>query len=94
MSGPRAGVALSIRQLWQQYPKELEVTPGTLTAHLWSSRGGREMDLRTETLLKEWPREWLNEEYHGHGSYGPAFGNLLQNRSSAFGMAKTHELLL
>ncbi|MBM4083984.1 MAG: hypothetical protein FJ272_04265, partial [Planctomycetes bacterium] len=50
VSGEKAGVALAVRHLWQQFPKELEVSPDAVTARLWSSRGGRELDVRMETL--------------------------------------------
>ncbi|HEV7278864.1 MAG TPA: hypothetical protein VGN57_01520 [Pirellulaceae bacterium] len=90
----RSAVTLTLRQLWQQFPKELRADRKALTAFLWSSRGGWEFDLRHETLLKRWPKDWLNEKYHGQGSYGVYYDRLLQSSDDGQGMAKTHEILL
>lgn len=90
----KRGFAVTLRHLWQQYPKELEVTPGAVTVHLWSDRGGRPLDLRSATRRETFPKEWFNAEYHGKGSYGAYYRRELADDSSALGVAKTHELLL
>ena len=87
VSGPQGGVTLAMRDFWQQFPKELEVTRNAITAHLWSRRGGRELDVRLQTLRKKWPEEWLSpEDRH--------YDVLKKNPSNTLGVAKTHELLL
>lgn len=40
VADPRAAITGSLRWFWQQFPKEWEATPGGLTLHLWSKRGG------------------------------------------------------
>lgn len=85
----RAGLAVAIRQLWQQFPKEISVDRDAVTAHLWSSRGGWELDLRYETRKERIPDDWLNREY-----YGSHYDNLERLAGSGLGMARTHELML
>jgi hypothetical protein len=94
VAGPRAGITLVLRNFWQQFPKEFEVGRGAVTAHLWSPRGGRELDLRTPTLIETWPKDWFNADYHAGGSYGVYYQSLLKAPSNGLGLAKTHELLL
>src|SRR5690606_9030742 len=51
VSDGRSGVALVLRDLWKQHPKELRATREQLTAFLWSSRGDSPpLDLRFEAL--------------------------------------------
>ncbi len=94
LQNARAGVALGIRNLWQQYPKELQVSENSLSARLWSNRGGRELDFRLETYLTRWPTNWFNPILHG--DYGDAYNAVIKKsgQGHALGMAKTHELLL
>lgn len=42
--GGRVGVALTIRDLAETFPKEIEIGPDGVAAHLWSSRGARDLD--------------------------------------------------
>ncbi|MHC4873927.1 MAG: RIFT barrel domain-containing protein, partial [Planctomycetota bacterium] len=49
-----------IRNLAEQFPKELTVTPKSITAHLWAGRSGRELDFRAKTLVNEYYGEWVN----------------------------------
>lgn len=94
VQGGNGGLALGVRQLWQQYPKELTVADNSLVARLWSPRGGEELDFRLETYLQRWPAYWFTEDVHGN--YGDAYKAVLNRGKSghAMGMAKTHELQL
>jgi len=98
VSGERYGVTLAIRDMWQQFPKELEVDGGVIRAHLWSGRtieqeqpakfGLRLMDFRNEALIA-----WYGDRFiRGVKMDGkPDWAYMWQN---AHGIARTHELLL
>jgi len=81
------GVALTIRNLAETFPKEIEIGPDGMTAHLWSSRGRRDLDYRASTLVDFWGEEWF-ERYPG----GAAKARSLY--SNAQGTARTHDLCL
>jgi hypothetical protein len=51
VSDERGGVALVLRDLWKQHPKELRAAPDRLTAYLWSGSGASPpLDLRFPAL--------------------------------------------
>lgn len=37
---PNGAVTIGFKNLWQQFPAEIEVSPDTINLHLWSPRGG------------------------------------------------------
>ncbi|HYE20067.1 MAG TPA: hypothetical protein VEA69_16580 [Tepidisphaeraceae bacterium] len=82
------GVQVVVPNLARTFPKELEVGPEGLTAHLWSSRGGRLLDYRARTLVDHWGVDWVDAEYPG----GSAAMRKLE--TNAQGSARTHDLWL
>ena len=89
------GVTLVMRELWQQFPKELRAAPDRLTAYLWSSNGQADVfDLSYEGLERFWGPpivEQFNEparrQAHLAAKQRPA-------TNDPTGMAKSHDLLL
>ncbi len=93
-SDGRHGVTLALRELWQQFPKELRVEPKRLTAYLWSAAGNAgTFDLSTDGLERFWGKPMVEQ-------LNAAADGLYQRWRAApqandpTGMAKTHELLL
>ncbi len=94
-SDGKHGVTLALRDLWQQFPKELRVEPRRLIAYLWSARGNAgPFDLSYDGLERFWGKAMVDQLSK------PPAGDIYQ-RSRAnpqsndpTGMAKTHELLL
>jgi len=83
--GDRSVVA-AVRNLWQQFPKELEFVPGnnqTMRIHLWSGRGDYPLDFRTKSWVER--RGTWGAEYERHWN---------THENQAFGVAKTHEVFL
>ena len=87
-SGAEGGVALSVRWFAQAFPKELEAGPEGLTAHLWSSRGGRLLDYRATAVSEYCGPEWFERVYPG----GLKVFNATY--TDATGSARTHDLIL
>ena len=85
--GLDGAMTVAVRDFWQQFPKEIEVTRDALTVHLWSDRGDEELDVRLETLRKKWPTEWLSTN-------AAAYKAMIKRPPNALGAAKTHELML
>ncbi len=55
----QVGVAVTLRHFVETFPSELSVGPEGLTAHLWTSRGGRLLDYRPATLVDYFGRSGL-----------------------------------
>ena len=92
-TGTRATVSLALRDLWQQFPKELRAEPGRLTAFFWSTRGAAPaMDLRVANLEKIAGPTFWSALHKGY------VANQLSDRFKALhdptGMGRTHDLLL
>jgi hypothetical protein len=88
------GVTLALKDLWQQYPKELRAEPDRLTCYLWSSNfGGPMMDLRLEAMEKDWGPEITREM---HASFAGQYARWKAEPAilHPHGTAKSHELLL
>ncbi len=84
-----AGVVLvAMPNAAKLFPKEFEVTPTAIVAHLWSSRGGRQLDYRTSTLVDHWGTAWVDKKFPG----GSAAMRKLD--TNAHGSARTHDLWL
>jgi len=80
-----AGCAtLILKDFAYMFPKELEIGEGVMEAHLWSSRGGLIMDMSTKGMMKYW----------GGNFAEPNRKALSRLPSQAYGIARTHELLL
>lgn len=94
VSDGRSGVALVLRDLWKQHPKELRATREQLTAFLWSSRGDSPpLDLRFEALERLLGPKLLGTlRTAGDRQTWRALRD--PRRHDPTGMAKTHDLLL
>lgn len=95
------GAILAVKEFAPQYPKELTVTSGKLTAKLWSNRGGWNLDYKSSTLLDSyWGEDWFNQMQYGRdastlASHGFNGANTVRGHNfSALGTARTHELML
>jgi len=86
LSSKNAGMTVVVRDLAEQFPKELEATPDGIRIHLWSARCGREWDFRAPVLVKEYWGQWALQ-------YGNA-SQLAKTPGNAQGSAKTHEFWL
>jgi len=84
----QGGVALVVPNLAKLFPKELEIGPSGLTAHLWSSRGERLLDYRPQTIVDYVGKEWVDKS-HPKGSAW-----LANSFSDPIGSARTHDLTL
>ena len=87
LSSETLGLTFVLRDFAEQFPKELTVSPGKVTAHLWAGRAGRELDFRTPTLMKEYWGEWCKYA-------NIDLAELAKIRSDAAASAKTHVLWL
>lgn len=83
------GFGVTLRKLWQHYPKELAASPNMLRVHLWSGNSGNAMDMRLASLVERVPKDWLNEEYHGKEPMEAFF----RTKANGVGVARTHEIL-
>lgn len=81
------GAVMVMRDMAKLFPKELEVNADGLTAHLWSSRGGRNLDYRASSLIDHWGRDWC-ENYPGGAD------QLAALETNAASSARTHDLVL
>ncbi|MFV0338683.1 MAG: hypothetical protein ACK5LK_10640, partial [Chthoniobacterales bacterium] len=84
------GVGMALRNFWQTFPKELNSTHEAMTLYLWSSRGGTELDLRTDSQRKNWPEEWYNENYASK----PLMARINRMKLNAVGMARSHDFVI
>ncbi|MBT7166227.1 MAG: hypothetical protein HN904_25830, partial [Victivallales bacterium] len=87
LSGKDVGVTFALRDLAEQFPKELAASPSGMTVKLWTSVAGRELDFRLSTLIPNYFGEWATTFPKG----GKAF---YRQPSNAAGAAKTHEMWL
>lgn len=88
VSGPGAGLAVSIAHMAQMFPKEIEVGPEGLTAHLWSSRSGRNLDYRAPAISEYFGTDWFERLYPG------GLKGFNATYTDAAGSARTHDLLV
>ncbi|HWB00979.1 MAG TPA: hypothetical protein VG713_20950, partial [Pirellulales bacterium] len=85
---PAGGVLIAVENLAKLFPKELEIDQQGVTAHLWSSRGGRLLDYRASALVDHWGTDWLDAQYPGGSAAARKFA------SNAQGSSRTHDLWL
>lgn len=60
VSSGKEGLTVVLRNLAEQFPKELGATTEKITVHLWSGRSGKELDFRAKTLVKDYYQEWAD----------------------------------
>ncbi|MGI5816935.1 MAG: hypothetical protein ACOX9R_02440 [Armatimonadota bacterium] len=86
-SAGEAGVFVAIRDFWQQYPMELEVTEDAVVAHLWPAHDAPVLDFA--------PSAQMGEEYPGDRVFWRDFyRGGLDAWTQGYGLGKTHNLLL
>lgn len=80
-----SGVFVAMRDFWQQYPMELEITPGAVIAHLWPLHDAPELDFT--------PSAVMGDDYPGDTVYWRDFyRGGLDEWTQGYGVAKTHNL--
>jgi hypothetical protein len=92
----RWALTLALRDLWQQFPKELRAEPDRLSALLWSSQGkAGPLDLSYDSLEKFWGPAVV-DQLRAPGTEGAGYQRMRSNpqTNDPTGMAKTHDLLL
>jgi len=93
--GRDCGVVVGVRDLARRFPKEFSVTRQGVTAKLWSSRSGVELNYRPATLLKDF---WGDGLIDMVGAPAPDAlrerlrSNALDYPANAEGTARTHFL--
>ncbi|MGD9497493.1 MAG: LamG-like jellyroll fold domain-containing protein [Armatimonadota bacterium] len=90
LSGPAGGVAITIRDMWQQFPTELlaDIEGGRMVAYFWP-----------ESLPLMDVRRYSNYPHRAQGESTPASSDWVptsyyQDYDGFRGISKTHELLL
>ncbi len=94
LAGGDAAFVFACKEAARQHPKEFEVRPNRIVLHLFSNRGGEELDFRVPALIKRWNlANWyehvLPERYKNQGQVE----KVGKYRTNAIGWAKTHELV-
>ena len=56
------GLSLMVKDLWQQYPKELEVRQNALTVHLWPAHGGPRRHVGDRLTIRNAGHLWFAHE--------------------------------
>ena len=85
----RGGVAVALRNMWQDHQKELEATGHGVVAHLWPAHSGRMLDFRAPSVLGPERYKRLDGIYHQRWYEGG-----LDKYDQAMGLAKTNELIV
>ncbi len=83
------GVTLGIRHVWQEFPRELEVTDEGLVAHLWPRHSDRPLDFDARAVLgpelyAAWDKVYWQDWYI----------NGLDQYDQAYGLAKSNDLII
>jgi len=92
LAGNDAAMTVTLRNLWQEFPKELEVRGRSVVVHLWSSRRGKPLDFRVPAVLEFWGKE--NLALAGkRRSWSLKAMKQGKYPNNAKGLAKTHEIL-
>ena len=87
LADSRWGAVAGIRDFWQQFPAQLEVTGDRLGLHLWPARETGLLDFRPSTHLgKDYPGDRVFfQNYYRQG---------LDEMTQGYGLAKTHILVI
>jgi len=96
LSGSRGAFAVSCREAARQHPKEFEVFRDRIVLHLFSSRGGEELDFRAPALVKKWDlANWYDHtQSKNYRDKTKQEEQVKKFTSNAIGWARTHELLV
>ena len=89
LSGENGGLAFGCREAARQHPKEFEATRDRIVLHLFSGRGGEQLDFRAPALVKRWGLEEA-----GMPKPTVEVEAIKGYMSNAIGWAKTHALLI
>lgn len=94
-----SGLMVAIRDFAPQFPKELSADSRGVTAHLWSSRGGKQLDFRPNTLVDDYyGLDFVKGVESATTSDGLTPGWTVAKfralNPSALGSARTHELVV
>ena len=87
VSDARRGLTIVLRDLAEQWPKELAADTDGMTLKLWAPRGGKALDFRPKALVRDFFGAWA-DKFPGKRA---AFDRLPTN---ATGSCKTHEFRL
>jgi len=106
VGAPGRFLTLAVKDFWQQFPKELEVTPDALNVHFWPAHGEDPIrtgpNLSIRNVYHQWfvhegqvldftvPEEVLEYVKQDSEQYNYPHAKL----ANAIGLAKTHEMLL
>ena len=90
VGSPGAGLSVGLRNMWQEFPRELEATPQGIVAHLWPRHGDRLLDFRAEGQLG--PERY--KDYSSRPSFRDFYKGGLDACDQAFGIAKTNDLMV
>ena len=86
----RGGLAVGLRNMWQEHQKELEATRQGIVAHLWPAHSDRPLDFRASSWLgPERYEKWGHRVY-----YLDFYRGGLDKFDQAMGLAKTNEIVL
>jgi len=55
------GCMIAVRDFAEQFPKGYSATQNALTVHLWPERSGKELDFRSETLIRDYWKSWAEQ---------------------------------
>jgi len=103
---PGAMATLALRDLWQQFPKELEVTPQRMTVHFWPAHGEEPIRTGKNLSIRNVYQQWfahegkvlnfkVSEEALEHVKHDTEKYNYPSAKvANAIGLAKTHEMML
>lgn len=89
LSGADGGLAVGLRHVWQEHPKELEVAAGDMRVHLWPPHHEALLDFDAKAQLGPERYRQFDRVYHQRLYEGG-----LDQFDQAMGLAKTNELLL
>jgi len=90
MSSASAGLAIGLRHVWQEYPKELEAAGNEMRVHLWPPHHDKPLDFSARAQLgEERYKAWGNRVYWRNWYKGG-----LDKHDQALGIAKTNEFIL
>lgn len=94
-SHSKGGVTSVIREAWQNYPNEIEISDSTMHVHLWPKHG-RQLDFRTDAVLAIYGKEGVKmiDKFFQTVPTKNHRKSIYDLYNNAMGLAKTHELFL